>query len=64
MGSDYYKEQSHYNISFRHDPTIDELTTVVLVFMELLEHNYDKSKILISMAKMQSHLVDIEEVKR
>lgn len=64
MDSDYYKEQSHYNVSFNHNPTIDELSTAVLVFMELLEHNFDRSKILISMAKMYSHLVDLEEVRR
>lgn len=56
--------QDLYNIHFKNNPDIDELTTCVLVLEEILEHNFNKAQILRSRSKMFHSLVDIEEVRR
>lgn len=61
---DKQSETDTYNITFRNDPTLDELTTSLIILDELIEHNFTKDQFIRSYSKMYHRIVDMEEVKR
>lgn len=61
---DKTSENDTYNITFRNDPTLDELTTAFIVLEELIEHNFTKDQQIRSYSKMYHRIVDVEEVRR
>ena len=61
---DKQSDTDTYNITFRNDPTLDELTTSLIVLDELIEHNFTKDQFIRSYCRMYHRIVDMEEVER
>lgn len=56
--------EHHFNVSFQNDPSLSELITSKLIIEEVLEHNFNKSDILLRQGIIYGKIRDIEELRR